>query len=287
MSEHIWEPYPIKEQIHISDMYTFFQVHYDSDYAFFGETHNFWECLYVIKGKLCVSADERIYYLEAGEIIFHKPMELHKFTIESQEGADLLIFSYSAEGDLTALLKDKVFKLSDYQKMIIEILLTYMQEQAASFSTDYIYLHYLAPFRHIPNYSQMVVVHLYQLFLSLASDGCISMAATTPDALVFRKAINYLNSNLTGQPSVSETARFCNVSLAGLKRTFEKYAGIGVHQYLLKLKIKAAIDLLESGESVSSVAERTGFNNQSYFSKAFKRETGKRPSEYKNIGIST
>ena len=143
MNQHIWEPYPIQEQIHISDMYTLFQLHYDNDYAFFGETHNFWECLYVIKGRVCVSANERIYYLENGEIIFHKPMELHKFTIESPEGADLLIFSYSAEGN-------------------------------------------------------------------------------------------------------------------------------------------AAIDLLESGESVTTVAERTGFNNQSYFSKAFKRETGKTPSEYKH-----
>ncbi len=282
MDERIWEPYPIKEQIHISDMYTFFQIHYDSDYAFFGETHNFWECLYVIKGKVCVSADERIYYLEDGEIIFHKPMELHKFTIESPEGADLLIFSYSADGVLTNWLKNKVFKLSGTQKNIITSLLTYMHEQAAAIPMDPIFSRYLDPFRHIPNYSQMVAVHLYQLFLSLASDGCVSTASSTPEAIVFRKAINYLNNNLTGQPTVSETARFCNVSLASLKRTFEKYAGIGVHQYLLKLKIKVAMDLLESGESVSTVSERTGFNNQSYFSKAFKRETGKTPSEYKN-----
>lgn len=112
-------------------------------------------------------------------------MELHKFTVESPEGADLLIFSYSAKGDLTALMEDKVFKFSDYQKKIIDTLLTYMQEQAALIPTDYIPLYYLEPFRHVPNYSQMVAVHLYQLFLSLPSDGCISTAATTPDALVF------------------------------------------------------------------------------------------------------
>ena len=282
MNQHIWEPYPIQEQIHISDMYSLFQLHYDNDYAFFGETHNFWECLYVIKGRVCVSADERIYYLEDGEIIFHKPMELHKFTIESPEGADLLIFSYSAEGNLTVWLKDKVFKLSDAQINIIRNLLSYMQEQTAAQSVKDIVRHYLAPFHHIPNYSQMVAVHLYQLFLSLANDGCVSTASTAPDAVVFRKAINYLNNNLTRQPTVAEVTHFCNVSLAGLKRTFDKYAGIGVHQYLLKLKIKAAIDLLESGESVTTVAERTGFNNQSYFSKAFKRETGKTPSEYKH-----
>ena len=46
-------------------------------------------------------------------------------------------------------------------------------------------------------------------------------------------------------------------------------------------KIKAAIELLQDGENVSNVAERIGFGSQSYFSKAFKRETGISPSEFK------
>ena len=283
MEQYIWESFPVREQIRIMDMYSFFRVHYDSDYAFFGETHNFWECLYVINGKVCVSADERIYNLSSGQIVFHKPMELHKFTINNPEGADLLIFSYSAEGALTGWLKDKVFMLSDTQRKLIEDLLHFIQSQQEPFHSDDIVHAALFPFKSIPNYSQIFVTYLYQLFLSLPSDGSVSDASTAPDAVIFRKAINYLNNNMQSQPSVADTAYFCNISLSGLKRTFEKYAGIGVHQYLLKLKIKAAIDLLESGESVTTVAERTGFSNQSYFSKAFKRETGKSPSEFKHF----
>ena len=43
----------------------------------------------------------------------------------------------------------------------------------------------------------------------------------------------------------------------------------------------SARKLLQEGESVNTTAERLGFGGQSYFSKAFKRETGKNPSEFK------
>lgn len=283
MPLHIWEPFHIKEQIRILDMFSFFQFHYDPNYTFTGETHNFWECLYVMSGQICVSADERIYHLQSGEIIFHKPMELHKFTISSSEGADLLIFSFSAEGELTIWLKNKVFKLSDHQVAILNALLTYMDAQPAAGEAPFHSLQYLAPYQHIPGYLQTVITYLYQLFLSLASEASLSVSSTAPDAILFQKAITYLNNNLSGSPSVDEVAHYCNISVSSLKRIFDKYAGISVHQYLLKLKIKVAIDLLESGETVTSVSERTGFSNQNYFSKAFKRETGKSPSEFRHL----
>ena len=61
---------------------------------------------------------------------------------------------------------------------------------------------------------------------------------------------------------------------------FDKYAGISVHKYLLKLKINVAKKLLQDGGQVSVVAENLGFASQSYFSKAFKRETGFTPSDF-------
>ena len=48
-----------------------------------------------------------------------------------------------------------------------------------------------------------------------------------------------------------------------------------------------AKQLLQEGSQVSMVAENLGFASQSYFSKAFKRETGFTPSDFaKNHDIS-
>ena len=278
-TKKIHRAYPVREQIRITDMYSFFQMHFANGYEFSGETHNFWECLYVLNGEVCVSADERVYNMSPGEIIFHSPLELHKFFVNGINGADLLIFSFSAEGPLTISLRNKVFKLSEIQKGLIETMLHYLQSKTNSINPSSDTQYFLQFFHKLPYYSQMLVSYLHQLFLSLAEEGTISTASSAADAVTFRKAIGYLNDNLHRQPTVSEIARYCNLSDASLKRLFEKYAGIGVHKYLTKLKIKAAMELLEEKESVANVAEKLGFTSQSYFSKAFKRETGMNPSE--------
>lgn len=282
MEEKVWLAYPVTEQIHITAMYSLFKIHYNNGFAFHGEAHNFWECFYVIDGEVCVSADERVYNLMRGEIIVHKPLEFHKFIVNGPKGATVLIFSFSAEGPLTGWLRDKVFSLSNSQNQILKSLISYMQSKADGLGlSPQKYYDCLKPFEQLPYYSQMIITYLYQLFLSLSDEGTISSVSSAPDAVTFSKAISYLNCNLHRQPSVGEIARFSNVSEASLKRIFDKYAGISVHKYLLKLKIKVAMELLQDGESVCMVAERLGFNSQSYFSKAFKRETGFNPSDLK------
>ncbi len=277
-----WLAYPIKEQIRITDMYSLFVVHYDCGYAFPGESHNFWECVYIIKGEACISGNERVYNLAQGSIIFHKPLELHKFIVNGKDGADMLIFSFTAEGPLTAYLEEKVFMLSDFQKSIADSLLLFIGEHLKpTADSEDLYRSGLEPFRTMPTYSQMLAAYLHQLMLSLADAGAVSAVSSAPDAVIFRQAISYLNSNIHRQPSVPELARFCNISESGLKRIFDKYAGIGIHKYLMKLKIKTAAELLQQGESVSCVAEKLGFNSQSYFSRAFRRETGVTPSSLK------
>ncbi len=277
----IWLSYSIKEQIRITDMYTLFEVRYDNGYAFPGETHNFWECLYVIDGEVCASGNERVYNLSQGSIIFHKPLELHKFIVNGSDGADLLIFSFTAEGPLTAFLEEKVFQLSGSQREILSAMLSFIRPRADNNSVSPTAQPYLEPFLTSPTYSQTVAIYLQLLMLSLAETGSVSSVSDAPDAVTFRRAISYLNSNIHRQPSVPELARFCNVSESGIKRIFDKYAGIGIHKYLLKLKVKTAAELLQKGESVSSVAEKLGFNSQSYFSRAFRRETGLMPSSLK------
>lgn len=278
----VWLAYSIKEQIRITDMYSLFEVHYDNGYEFPGETHNFWECVYIIKGEALVSGNERVYNLAQGSIIFHKPLELHKFIVNSPEGARLFIFSFSAEGPLTAYLEEKVFELSDFQKGIMAELLAFLRARTDQGSLAAgTPCSYLEPFHTQPTYPQMLASWLQQLMLSLVEAGAVSSVSSAPDVLIFRNAISYLNSNIHRQPSVPEIALFCNVSQASIKRIFDRYAGMGIHKYLLKLKIKAAAELLQAGETVSNVAEKLGFNSQSYFSRAFRRETGLMPSSLK------
>ncbi len=97
---------------------------------------------------------------------------------------------------------------------------------------------------------------------------------------IFSQAVGLLNKNSRGNISVSELSNLLDTPVSTLKRIFLKYAGMGVHEYLTCLKINIAKELLLQGLSIADVSEQTGFNNQNYFSAAFKRQTGISPKDY-------
>lgn len=61
-----------------------------------------------------------------------------------------------------------------------------------------------------------------------------------------------------------------------------KQTGLPLHQYLLKLRIEKAKELIvNSDKSISEIAEQVGFKNMSYFSQYFKKSAGCSPKEFR------
>lgn len=70
------------------------------------------------------------------------------------------------------------------------------------------------------------------------------------------------------------------ISVSTLQRRFREYFSISPMQYLLKLRMNKAIELLIANElSVRDVAFACGFSDEKYFSKAFRLRYGHPPSE--------
>ena len=187
-------------------------------------------------------------------------------------------------GPLSDYFRDKVFRLSFQQKNILAALMEYTQSKMKEYPLPD-YPHYfskcLALFHESETYSQMLITYLCQLFLSLAESADEAEQSDSPEAQILKQAVEYMNNHIGGTACVSDIAAHCSISEAGLKRIFQKYTGIGIHKYFLQLKIKHATRLLQRGVSVSETAEKLGFGSQSYFSAAYKRETGKLPSHVK------
>lgn len=270
--------FQISNTLSVTKLYTFFIRSCCPGFVFPGETHNFWECMLVLSGEVCASADGRVYNLTPGSMICHKPMELHKFYSDSPVGAELLIFSFSAKGPITDELKNKVFSLSEQEMKIAEGLTHYAKASGFSRTNGD-----MTDFLSEPDdiYTETLASHIKLLLLHLAGSGQSAETSDSPEAEVFSLAVSFMNEHIAQSVSVSDIARSCNVSISALKRIFSKYSDCGVHKYFLKLKIKRAASLLSSGKTVTETAELLGFSDQGYFSKAYFRETGVSPSKAK------
>ncbi len=94
--------------------------------------------------------------------------------------------------------------------------------------------------------------------------------------------IRYIDDNYKRELTLAELAEVVHVSPNYLSSLFKKEAGINYADYLLQYRIDRAKELLLGTFSKTyEIAEQTGFANQSYFSRAFKKLTGMGPKEYR------
>ncbi|MCR4719617.1 MAG: helix-turn-helix domain-containing protein, partial [Firmicutes bacterium] len=255
-----WQRYDVKNQIEITAFHSLFEHHFPNDWDFEGESHDFWECVYVIRGDIFASGDGKVFNLSEGEIIFHRPMEFHRLWLDNKDGADVLIFSFSTSGAFMDFFCGKVFCLSEKERNILSDMLEFMKSEHKNKKHNKLpmELTYLAPLGKKDGYLQRIAVFVYMLLFSLYESPNTAKAEETQDSKVFSKAVKFMKDNITKQISVEEIAKHTNTSTSTLKRIFAKYMGVPIHKYFNNLKISRATELLQSGKNVTETAEILG-----------------------------
>jgi DNA-binding response OmpR family regulator/anti-sigma regulatory factor (Ser/Thr protein kinase) len=96
----------------------------------------------------------------------------------------------------------------------------------------------------------------------------------------FKEAVE---KRLSEELSVDVLRKELGLSRVQLSRKVNALVGIPINEYIRLLRLKKAAQLLDKKWGpVSEVAYEVGFTNLSYFSKCFKEQYGKTPSEYSN-----
>jgi len=99
------------------------------------------------------------------------------------------------------------------------------------------------------------------------------------------RAIDYISSRYSYSLTISDIASYVGVSRSTLFREFREELHISPKEYLDRYRIQRASLLLKDTDlTVASVAASVGYDNGLYFSKAFRRMTGKTPSEFRSHG---
>jgi AraC-like DNA-binding protein len=95
------------------------------------------------------------------------------------------------------------------------------------------------------------------------------------------KLISYIEENQSKDLSIDNLADYCNISRTVFYNKIKGFTGTSPIDFLRKIKLNTAIQLLENGYNVSEVAFKTGFTDVKYFSRLFKIQFGYPPSKHK------
>lgn len=96
-----------------------------------------------------------------------------------------------------------------------------------------------------------------------------------------QKAIKYIDYNYSREIDVNSLAASAGISRSHLYRLFMRHISMPPNEYLMRYRVNKAAGLLESGRlTVGEAAYSTGFSDQLYFSRVFKKYMGLPPSKY-------
>ncbi len=250
--------------VHITAVYSAFRRTNLPNFDFKGESHDFWEVVYVVSGNAVITADSHIYNLEKGDIIFHKPMEFHKIASGGSNNLEVIIFSFAAMGDME-YFNNGLFKITpEQQKLVLSIPEIYNKHMDN------------------PTYAALLTNTMERFLIMIKLNSkTISKPDGSRSAKEFKKIVNVMNEHIYENITVDELADMCELSSANMKKIFNKYMGMGVIKYFTGLKMNVAAKMLEQGFGILEISEKLSFDNQNYFSTVFKREMGVSPSAYR------
>ena len=101
-------------------------------------------------------------------------------------------------------------------------------------------------------------------------------------ALVMAHVRRYLEDNYMFDLSLDSVGEILHISPAYLSAQFKKYQKMNFLDCLTELRINAAKELLaDPFRSAAEVASMVGYEDASYFARAFKKRTGMTPTQYR------
>ncbi|WP_154857223.1 AraC family transcriptional regulator [Cyclobacterium xiamenense] len=95
--------------------------------------------------------------------------------------------------------------------------------------------------------------------------------------------VHFIKTNIREEISVDQLSEKACMSKAHFSRSFKKELGISPSEYILDQRLTLAANYLKQGVSqVQEVCFMSGFNNVTYFIRAFKNRFGKTPKAFQN-----
>ena len=104
-----------------------------------------------------------------------------------------------------------------------------------------------------------------------------------PTYLRLRRVVEHLQERYAESVRVATLAELAELSVAQLERHFRRVLQLTPQQVLTKLRIEAAMRMLQGGDSVAAIGQACGFADQSSFARQFKATVGMSPRDYRNM----
>ena len=244
-----------------------------------------------LEGKLYLMEDENKYILEPGQFMLLQPGRKHR-GYKKSEGLVSYYWCHFSVDDNYQLLDepDAIPMLNKSASDILNSRDIYFLPTHGNISNNSLIL---LEYRQLIDFSQQVLYSsaimdyaLSLLMMSLTQEMLSGSTANTS----FRsfssrmEILEYIRLNYRRNIRVPEIAHKFGYNANYLSTVFKKTFNISISQYINQMRISAAKTmLLNTNESLETIATQVGYNDDKYFIRIFKQLEGLTPIQYRNV----
>ena len=245
------------------------------------------EIIYIIKGCMKITVWSHTYQVREGDIILLMPHTIHSIEQIASHHAEYfnIVFHFSilekAEGSNLYNKYLKPFltheksvncyepKESRLNTILTPALLSLIEHRRESYTTC----------------EYLVKANLFMIMHNL-NQACIS--ADKNEVLLqanyskLKTALYHVQNSYAQNITIKQVADLCSFSESHFMKLFKELTGMSFTAYLVNYRLElSAKQLLETDQKIIDIATNCGFNNHSYFTRAFLKKYGLTPAKYR------
>ncbi len=238
-------------------------INYDS------HLHKEIELLYVNEGSLTIQSNFIQYNIEKGDMYISFPNTVHECESNGETTCMLWIFNSEMIKDFSSEIKRNIPTSPIIRRDALHSDVLYSIEA------------------FITRKNLTIDSHLCRSFLSLIMSHVLSTLefttiSNTTDTDWMLGLLLFLNDNYTDKLTLNIIASKVGVSRYYLSRTFSAKMGCSIPDYINKLRISNAIELIKhTDETISEIAYKCGFESMPTFFRSFRKNGLPSPNSFR------
>lgn len=258
-------------------------------------------------------AKKNLFYTEQGG---HYHLNRHYVTSRPLSNFRYFSFQYVVRGEMLILIDGKEYLLHDNEIGVIDTSKAHLY--AACKDTELLFVRFrgnhapelvsrIHEYRHAytppninrthralmeiaegfiqqtPLYEEVISSHIHTILSDLLT---LQHGSEAGRESVIDQSIHYIEANYYLPVTVQELAGMACLNASYFSEKFKSRTGVTPKQYLIQTRLNAAKILLRDTDwSIREIADKTGFQSDSYFTNYFHTQFHKTPTEYRNLKI--
>lgn len=266
-----------------------FEIYYYSDLHFQSvgrHSHDYFEFYFFVEGQVVMELEDRRYPLSQGDVIVVPPGVEHRaFLTDPNVPYRRFVFWLSRDymsaltgnsPDYTLILKRAVF--SGGKRWHFD-LLTFNTLQGELFALlDELHAERYGKQAHVSLHICGLLLHLSRLVYEQSHRPTQKENVSTYEAVTA-----FIDSHLDEELTLDRIAQEFYLSKFYIAHLFRDSVGLTAHQYITKKRLAACAAAILTGTKVTEVFQTYGFGDYSAFYRAFQKEYGMSPSDYRDL----